>query len=153
MPSPAGFCPRAVVWWTLLQGIIRSLKYSPWSSASEKEIDSLAAWLILTLGRPDDFTYFRPTWVTGCNEFLFFLRVRHLPWCAVMWFFFRVVWWHFFGFENILHHPWLHHNFITPRHYCLDCRLVVLRPLSVVYVTPKTLHEHTGKPYREMQIL
>ena len=31
-------------------------KQSPWSSISEKGIDSLAAWLIPTLGRPDDFT-------------------------------------------------------------------------------------------------
>ena len=33
-------------------------RHSPWSSASEKRIDSLADWLIPTLGRPDDFTYF-----------------------------------------------------------------------------------------------
>ena len=31
-------------------------KQSPWSSASEKEIDSLTVWLIPTLGHPDDFT-------------------------------------------------------------------------------------------------
>ena len=31
-------------------------KQSPWSSASEKGIDSLADWLIPILGRPDDFT-------------------------------------------------------------------------------------------------
>ena len=30
---------------------------SPWCSAIEKGIDSLADWLILTLGRPDDFTF------------------------------------------------------------------------------------------------
>ena len=30
------------------------LKQSPWSSAIEKGIDSLAGWLILTLGRPVD---------------------------------------------------------------------------------------------------
>ena len=33
------------------------LKQSPWSSAIEKGIDSLADWLIPTLGRPVDFTY------------------------------------------------------------------------------------------------
>ena len=33
-------------------------KKSPWSSASKKGIDSLADWLIPTLGRPDDFTFF-----------------------------------------------------------------------------------------------
>ena len=37
---------------------LRCLKQSPWSSAIEKRIDSLADWLIQTLGRPDDFTYF-----------------------------------------------------------------------------------------------
>ena len=31
-------------------------KQSPWSSAIEKGIDSLADWLIPTLGRPVDFT-------------------------------------------------------------------------------------------------
>ena len=31
-------------------------KQSPWSSAIETGIDSLADWLIPTLGRPDDFT-------------------------------------------------------------------------------------------------
>ena len=34
-------------------------KQSPWSSASEKWIDSLADWLIPTLGRPEDFTYYK----------------------------------------------------------------------------------------------
>ena len=37
---------------------LRCQKQSPWSSASEKGIDSLAVWLILTLGHPDHFTYF-----------------------------------------------------------------------------------------------
>ena len=32
-------------------------KQSPWSGAKEKGIDSLADWLIPTLGRPDDFTF------------------------------------------------------------------------------------------------
>ena len=34
---------------------LRRKKQSPWSSASEKGIDSLADWLIPTLGRPDGF--------------------------------------------------------------------------------------------------
>ena len=33
-------------------------KKSPWSSGSEMGIDSLADWLIPTLGHPDVFTYF-----------------------------------------------------------------------------------------------
>ena len=32
-------------------------KQSPWSSAIEKGIDSLADWLIPTLGHPDEFTF------------------------------------------------------------------------------------------------
>ena len=36
---------------------LRRKKTSPWSSASEKGIDSLADWLIPTLGHPDDFTF------------------------------------------------------------------------------------------------
>jgi len=33
---------------------------SPWSSANEKEIDSLVAWLIPTLGLSGLLTYFDP---------------------------------------------------------------------------------------------
>ena len=31
-------------------------KHYPWSSASERGIDSLAAWLIPTLGHPEDYS-------------------------------------------------------------------------------------------------
>ena len=40
-------------------------KQSPWSSASEKGIDSLADWLIPTLSRPDDFFHTRGTTLTA----------------------------------------------------------------------------------------
>ena len=37
---------------------IRRQKQSPWSSTSEKGIDSLAVWLIPTLGHPNNIVFF-----------------------------------------------------------------------------------------------
>jgi len=51
---------------------------SPWSSANEKEIDSLVAWLIPTLGLPDLVTCI-DLYATICVVFLCNMSV-----CAVI---------------------------------------------------------------------
>ena len=50
-------CGKVENWW-LIWGSTSDAKQSPWSSARENGIDSLAVRLILTIGHPADFTYY-----------------------------------------------------------------------------------------------
>ena len=64
------------------------LKQSPWSSTIEKGIDSLADWLIPTLGRPDDFTftlYWRLCVFLSVTETILLLKSQVPEFCMIQY--------------------------------------------------------------------